>query len=165
MDGRKEAILTITLLLTAAFVFSGFDSDLTGMQGLSAQNKHNNLKEEKLCECPVANYLASDCEPNACGGYCTSLEGSGDKSKLKAHKCVKESKRKPRKSCSCPKDIVNIPPADIDGGGTRETIVGCETDEALFCKNSRCKITTIVKDNEGYVISTRSSFSGKCVGT
>ncbi|MBT4731522.1 hypothetical protein HOB87_06100, partial [Candidatus Woesearchaeota archaeon] len=42
MDGRKEAILTITLLLTAAFVFSGFDSDLTGMQGLSAQNKHNN---------------------------------------------------------------------------------------------------------------------------
>ncbi|MBT4783687.1 hypothetical protein HOH10_03900, partial [Candidatus Woesearchaeota archaeon] len=164
-----EAILTITLLLTAAFVFSGFDSDLTGMQGLSAQNKHNNLKKEKLCECPVAKsspfFLASDCEPDACGGHCTSLEGSGDKSELIAHKCVKESRRNPRESCSCSEGIVNIPPADIDGGGTRETIVGCETDEALFCKNSRCKITTIVKDNEGYVISTRSSFSGKCVGT
>jgi len=165
MDGRKEAILTITLLLTAAFVFSGFDSDLTGMQGLSAQNKHNNLKEEKLCECPVANYLASDCEPDACGGYCISLEGSGDKSKLKAHSCVKESRRNPRESCSCSNKIVNIPPEDIDGGGTKETIVGCETDEALFCKNSRCKITTIVKDKDGNVISTMSSFSGKCVGT
>jgi hypothetical protein len=133
---------------------------------LSAQNKHNNLKEEKLCECPVANYLASDCEPGACGGYyCTSLEGLGDKSKLIAHKCVKQSKKNPRKSCSCPEQIVNIPQEDIDGGNTREIIVGCETGEALFCENSRCKITTIVKDKDGNVISTMSSFSGKCVGT
>ena len=165
MDGRKEAILTITLLLTAAFVFSGFDSDLTGMQGLSAQNKHNNLKEEKLCECPVANYLASDCEPDACGGYCLSREGSGDNIKVKAHKCVKESKRNPIEICSCSKEIVNILPVNIEGGNTRETIVGCETGEALFCENSRCKITTIVKDKEENIISTTSSFSGKCVGT
>ncbi len=171
MDGRREAILTITLLLAAAFVFSGFDSEVTGMQGLNTQNKDNNnfMEDEKLCECPIANPLSNDCSPNTCSGnVCLEFIPSkkeGKPGKLKDHKCVKEGRNNKRESCSCPSTHVNIPPRPLDGGGTIETVVGCELEESLFCANQKCIVTMIKKDSEGNVILIKESSSGKCVGT
>jgi len=171
MDGRREAILTIILLLATAFVFSGFDSEVTGMQGLNAQNKDNNnlmQEDEKLCECPIASPLASDCSPNTCSGnVCLEFIHSkkeGTPGKLKAHKCVKEGGNNKRESCSCPEDIVNIPPKPLDRGGTIETVVGCELGESLFCANQKCMVTTITTDKNGGV-TQKTNPSGNCVGT